>query len=151
MKAGRGPLLSVTWSQHLSNQIPLRQPPQHFGFAPPCTVKPEYSQMKQISILVSGLLSALLSASTGDAQSDVLVLNATVVDVSAGRVAEDQMILIEDGTIAAGRRADLVLLVGNPLVNLATLRDQLAVIIRDRLLEPAVLDALEATLRASAQ
>lgn len=61
------------------------------------------------------------------------------------------MILIEDGTIAAGRRADLVLLDVKQLVNLATLRDQLAVIIRDRLLEPADLDALEATLRASAQ
>lgn len=54
----------------------------------------------------------------------------------------------QDGTIAPGRRADLLLLDANPLKNLATLRRPEAVIIAGRVLDRAVLDALEAQLLA---
>jgi hypothetical protein len=52
----------------------------------------------------------------------------------------------QDGTIATGRRADLVLLDANPLENLATLRRPRAVIVAGTVLDRAALDALEATL-----
>lgn len=52
----------------------------------------------------------------------------------------------QDGTIAPGKRADLVLLAANPLENLATLRRPKAVIAGGRVLKRADLDQLEATL-----
>ncbi len=52
----------------------------------------------------------------------------------------------QDGTIAPGRRADLVLLKQNPLKGLATLRRPLAVVTGGRLLDRTALDALEAKL-----
>jgi hypothetical protein len=52
----------------------------------------------------------------------------------------------QDGTIAPGRRADLVLLDANPLESLATLRHPRAVVAGGRLLDRAALDALEARL-----
>ncbi|SFI31626.1 amidohydrolase family protein [Jannaschia pohangensis] len=52
----------------------------------------------------------------------------------------------QDGTIAPGRRADLVLLDANPLDGLATLRHPRAVIAGGRVLNRAALDRLEATL-----
>jgi hypothetical protein len=52
----------------------------------------------------------------------------------------------QDGTIAPGRRADLVLLDANPLESLAPLRRPRAVIAGGRLLDRAALDALEARL-----
>ncbi len=52
----------------------------------------------------------------------------------------------QDGTIAPGRRADLVLLDANPLESLATLRHPQAVIVGGRMLDRAALDALEAAL-----
>ena len=52
----------------------------------------------------------------------------------------------QDGTIAPGRRADLVLLDGNPLDDLATLRRPRAVIANGRLLDRAELNALGAKL-----
>ncbi len=54
----------------------------------------------------------------------------------------------QDGSIAPGRRADLVLLDANPLEGLATLRRPQAVIAGGRLLDRAALDAFEATLLA---
>jgi imidazolonepropionase-like amidohydrolase len=54
----------------------------------------------------------------------------------------------QDGTLAPGRRADLVLLDANPLEDLATLRRPLAVIVGGRLLDRRDLDALEAQLLA---
>ncbi|MEL6549019.1 MAG: amidohydrolase family protein [Pseudomonadota bacterium] len=55
----------------------------------------------------------------------------------------------QDGTIAAGRRADLVLLRDNPLEGLATLRDPELVIAGGQLLDRAALMALEAALMAA--
>ncbi|SLN77358.1 amidohydrolase family protein [Roseisalinus antarcticus] len=52
----------------------------------------------------------------------------------------------QDGTIAPGRQADLVLLDANPLESLATLRRPRAVIVGGVVLDRAALDALEATL-----
>ncbi|MFN3972806.1 MAG: amidohydrolase family protein [Gemmobacter sp.] len=52
----------------------------------------------------------------------------------------------QDGTIAPGRRADLVLLYANPLEDLATLRRPRAVIVGGRVLDRAALDATEAQL-----
>ena len=52
----------------------------------------------------------------------------------------------QDGTIAPGRRADLVLLDANPLETLATLRRPRAVIAAGRVLDRAALDALKDTL-----
>ncbi|TFL16642.1 amidohydrolase family protein [Jannaschia formosa] len=52
----------------------------------------------------------------------------------------------QDGTIAPGRRADLVLLDANPLDDLSTLRDPQMVIIGGRVLDRAELDGLETTL-----
>lgn len=52
----------------------------------------------------------------------------------------------QDGTIAPGRRADLVLLDANPLEGLATLRNPQMVIAGGRVLDRAALDGLEAML-----
>jgi Amidohydrolase family len=52
----------------------------------------------------------------------------------------------QDGTIAPGRRADLVLLDANPLEGLATLRRPRAVIIGGRVLDRQTLDDMEARL-----
>jgi imidazolonepropionase-like amidohydrolase len=52
----------------------------------------------------------------------------------------------QDGTIAPGRRADLVLLDTNPLEGLATLRRPQMVIAGGRVLDRAALDGLEAML-----
>lgn len=54
----------------------------------------------------------------------------------------------QDGTIAPGRRADLVLLDDNPLANLATLRTPRAVIVGGQVLDRQALDAMEAQLLA---
>lgn len=55
----------------------------------------------------------------------------------------------QDGTIAAGQRADLVLLDDNPLDDLATMRRPRAVIVGGRVLDRSVLDAMEADLIAA--
>jgi hypothetical protein len=52
----------------------------------------------------------------------------------------------QDGTIAPGRRADLVLLDANPLKDLATLRRPRAVIVGGRVLDRQALDGMEALL-----
>ncbi len=52
----------------------------------------------------------------------------------------------QDGIVAPGRRADLVLLDGNPLEDLATLRRPHAVITGGRVLDRQALDAMEAEL-----
>jgi imidazolonepropionase-like amidohydrolase len=52
----------------------------------------------------------------------------------------------QDGTIAPGRRADLVLLDANPLEGLATLRTPRAVIVGGELLDRATLDAMAESL-----
>lgn len=52
----------------------------------------------------------------------------------------------QDGTIAPGRRADLVLLDGNPLEDLATLRHPRGVIVGGRVLDRATLDEMESAL-----
>jgi hypothetical protein len=52
----------------------------------------------------------------------------------------------QDGTIASGRRADLVLLEANPLEDLATLGRPRAVIAGGRVLDRQALDAMEAQL-----
>ena len=52
----------------------------------------------------------------------------------------------QDGTIAPGRRADLVLLDANPLEDLATLRRPRAVIVGGRVLDRQALDDMEALL-----
>lgn len=52
----------------------------------------------------------------------------------------------QDGTIATGRRADLVLLDANPLESLATLRQPRAVIAGGQLLDRPALDAIGAQL-----
>jgi hypothetical protein len=52
----------------------------------------------------------------------------------------------QDGTIAPGRRADLVLLDANPLEDLFTLRRPQAVIVGGRVVDRAALDGLEAML-----
>lgn len=52
----------------------------------------------------------------------------------------------QDGTVAPGRRADLLLLDANPLDGLATLRHPQAVIAGGRVLDRTALDRLEATL-----
>lgn len=57
----------------------------------------------------------------------------------------------QDGTIAEGRRADLVLLDGNPLEDLATLRRPRAVIVGGRVLDRAALDGLETMLLGRGQ
>jgi Amidohydrolase family len=57
----------------------------------------------------------------------------------------------QDGTIAPGRRADLVLLDANPLESLAPLRRPRAVIAGGRLLDREALDALEAGLLAEGE
>jgi Amidohydrolase family len=54
----------------------------------------------------------------------------------------------QDGTIAPGRRADLVLLDANPLKDLATLRRPRAVIVGGRVLDRIALDEMEAMLLA---
>jgi imidazolonepropionase-like amidohydrolase len=56
----------------------------------------------------------------------------------------------QDGTIAEGRRADLVLLDANPLEGLATLRNPRAVIVNGHLLDRAALSAMTADLRRKA-
>lgn len=55
----------------------------------------------------------------------------------------------QDGTIAVGRRADLVLLDANPLAGLATLRRPRAVIAGGTMLDRAALDRMEADLIAA--
>lgn len=57
----------------------------------------------------------------------------------------------QDGTIAPGRRADLVLLDSNPLDGLATLRHPRAVIAGGTVLDRAALDEMEAGLRAAGE
>jgi hypothetical protein len=52
----------------------------------------------------------------------------------------------QDGTIAPGRHADLVLLDANPLEGLSTLRRPQMVIVGGRVLDRAALDGLEAAL-----
>src|SRR6056297_1515797 len=52
----------------------------------------------------------------------------------------------QDGTIAVGRRADLVLLDANPLDGLETLRRPMAVIVAGQVLDRSALDATEARL-----
>lgn len=52
----------------------------------------------------------------------------------------------QDGTIASGRRADLVLLTANPLEDLTTLRRPQAVITGGRVLDRADLDRIESSL-----
>ncbi|MCU4653450.1 amidohydrolase family protein [Roseibacterium sp. SDUM158016] len=54
----------------------------------------------------------------------------------------------QDGTIAEGRRADLLLLDGNPLEDLGTLRRPRLVIAHGHVLDRAALDSLEAELLA---
>jgi hypothetical protein len=55
-------------------------------------------------------------------------------------------LLDQDGTIAPGRRADLVLLDANPLEDLATLRRPRAVIVGGRVLDRQALDDMETQL-----
>lgn len=57
----------------------------------------------------------------------------------------------QNGTIAPGRRADLVLLDDNPLDGLATLRRPRAVIAGGTVLDRAALDEMEAGLRAAGE
>ncbi len=57
----------------------------------------------------------------------------------------------QDGTIAVGRRADLVLLAANPLDGLATLRTPMAVIVAGQVLDRFALDAMEAELLQAGQ
>ena len=57
----------------------------------------------------------------------------------------------QDGTIAPGRRADMVLLTANPLEGLATLRRPQAVIAGGRVLDRAELDRLESSLLQNGQ
>ncbi|MBO6527971.1 amidohydrolase family protein [Erythrobacter sp.] len=57
----------------------------------------------------------------------------------------------QDGTIAAGRRADLVLLDANPLEGLATLRRPWAVIAAGQMLDRNELDAMEFELLESSK
>jgi hypothetical protein len=57
----------------------------------------------------------------------------------------------QDGTIAPGRRADLVLLDANPLEGLGTLRRPRAVIAGGRLFDRDDLDAVEAQLRTAGE
>lgn len=55
----------------------------------------------------------------------------------------------QDGILAAGRRADLILLDANPLDGLSTLRRPRAVIVGGTVLDRAELDAMEAALLAA--
>ena len=55
----------------------------------------------------------------------------------------------QDGTIAVGQRADLVLIDANPLDGLETLRRPRAVLVGGRVLNRAALDAMEADLIAA--
>lgn len=55
----------------------------------------------------------------------------------------------QDGTIAVGQRADLVLLDANPLHGLETVRHPRAVIVGGRVLDRDTLDAMEADLMAA--
>jgi len=48
----------------------------------------------------------------------------------------------QDGVIAPGRRADLVLLTENPLTGLATLRNPVAVVVHGQLLDRSTLDSI---------
>jgi imidazolonepropionase-like amidohydrolase len=57
----------------------------------------------------------------------------------------------QDGILAPGRRADLVLLDANPLLDLATLRRPRAVIVGGRLLDRKTLDAMAAQLQEQGQ
>lgn len=57
----------------------------------------------------------------------------------------------QDGTVAPGRRADLVLLDDNPLDGLSTLRRPRAVVVGGNLLDRRALDAIEADLLAAGQ
>ncbi|WP_156423858.1 amidohydrolase family protein [Erythrobacter sp. YT30] len=57
----------------------------------------------------------------------------------------------QDGTVAIGRRADLVLLDANPLEGLETLREPHAVIVNGRLLDSEALAAMGADLREKAR
>ncbi len=68
------------------------------------------------------------------------LFTATIAPARFFRLAD------QDGTIAPGHRADLVLLDANPLVSLATLRRPKAVITGGRVLDRAALDAMEADL-----
>lgn len=52
----------------------------------------------------------------------------------------------QDGTLAPGRRADIVLLAANPLEALATLREPVAVVANGRLIDGEALDAMTETL-----
>lgn len=52
----------------------------------------------------------------------------------------------QNGTITQGQRADMVLLEANPLDDLATLRNPVAVIVNGQLLDRVTLDAMEADL-----
>ena len=55
----------------------------------------------------------------------------------------------QDGMIVAGRRADLVLISGNPLAGLSTLRRPRAVIVRGQLLDRKTLDRMESKLMSA--
>ncbi|WP_176559532.1 amidohydrolase family protein [Rubellimicrobium roseum] len=55
-------------------------------------------------------------------------------------------LLDQDGTLASGRRADIVLLAANPFEGLATLREPVAVIAKGRLIDREALDAMTETL-----
>lgn len=57
----------------------------------------------------------------------------------------------QDGRVAEGRRADLVLLDANPLDGLATLRQPRAVVVGGTLLDRTALDAIEADLLAQGE
>jgi imidazolonepropionase-like amidohydrolase len=56
----------------------------------------------------------------------------------------------QDGKIAVGRRADLVIVKDNPIESLATLRAPHAVVVNGRILDRAALDALQRELEAAA-
>jgi predicted amidohydrolase YtcJ len=56
----------------------------------------------------------------------------------------------QDGKIAVGRRADLVIVKDNPIESLATLRAPHAVVVNGHILDRASLDALQRELEAEA-
>jgi imidazolonepropionase-like amidohydrolase len=55
------------------------------------------------------------------------------------------------GTVAVGKRADLVVLDGNPLTDIANIRRIRAVVLGGRLLDRTALDMLLAQTRATAK